>query len=286
MQDKRVRPGATDYYVHDEDGRPVGRVTAPHHGSLTEFLSPVGRLLQLALPEDSILLSFDRAGAFPAQMAELRDEGFEFVTYERRPYALLSEGEFTEAVVIDGEKLRLCEPREKNLGGGRGRVRRICVRTEDGRQVNLVAISKRSAARLVEVMRGRWSQENGFKHGTERWGFNQLDGRMVVPYGPETVIPNPARRRLDNALRIARVREGLARAELARLPKGHERCAKLEAEVGGGPRRTERAGATATLDADPRAPQGDRARRKAGAPRAGVQARHRHHPYRLRERRE
>jgi hypothetical protein len=25
MQDKRVKPGVTDYYVHDEDGRPVWR---------------------------------------------------------------------------------------------------------------------------------------------------------------------------------------------------------------------------------------------------------------------
>jgi hypothetical protein len=80
MQDKRVRPGASDYYLHDEDGRAVGRVTAPQHGSLTEFLTPIALMLRLALPHEAILLAFDRAGAFPSQMAELRDAGFEFVT--------------------------------------------------------------------------------------------------------------------------------------------------------------------------------------------------------------
>lgn len=230
MQDKRVRPGASDYYVHDEDGRPVGRLTAPHHGSLTDFLSPLCTTLRLALPEDTILVAFDRAGAFPEQMASLRDTGFEFVTYARRPYTVLSEAEFTEELVLGEEKLRWCETR-KNLGAGRGRVRRICVRTSDGRQMNLLANSQRPAPRLIEVMRGRWSQENGFKHGTERWGLNQLDGRTVVHYPPDTVIPNPARRRLDAVLRIWRAREGQVRSELARLQARDAPHAKLEDEL-------------------------------------------------------
>jgi hypothetical protein len=231
MQDKRVRPGASDYYVHDEDGRAVGRFSAPHHGALTDFLTPAALLLRLALPEETILLAFDRAGAFPVQLSELRDEGFEFVTYERRPYALLAEGAFTESITRDGEKLLLYEEEKRNLGGGRGRVRRICVRTEDGRQINLLAVSKRPAARLLDVMRGRWVQENGFKHAKERWGINQLDGRSVESYPPDTIIPNPARRRLDEGIRIARAREGLARVELARLPDAHDKRALIEATI-------------------------------------------------------
>ena len=230
MQDKRVRPGASDYYVHDEEGRPVGRVTAPQHGALTDFLSPISYLLRLALPEEAILLAFDRAGAFPSQLAQLRDERFEFVTYERRPYAQLPSSAFTETVVVGGERFRLFETR-KNLKGGRGRVRRIAVLTEDGRQMNLVAVSDRPARRLLEVMRGRWNQENGFKHGNERWGINQLDGRTVVPYPEDTIVPNPARRRLDEALRIARVREGQARAALARLPAGDSGREQLDTDI-------------------------------------------------------
>ena len=156
MQDKRVKPGTSDYYVHDEDGRPVLRICAPNHGALTDWLSPIAQLLRLALgAEETILLAFDRAGAFPEQMTQLRDGGFEFVTYERKPYPQLVAADFTEEVTLNGEKLRICDTR-KNLGNARGRVRRIAVRLPDGHQVNLLATSSRTAVELVEVMRGRW----------------------------------------------------------------------------------------------------------------------------------
>lgn len=232
MQDKRVLPGASDYYVHDEDGRPVFHHTAPEHGSLTEFLTPIARFLRESLgPDERIILAFDRAGSFATQLSELRNDGFEFVTYERRPYALLARPQFTKLVVLDKEKFWMHEERQKNLGKGRGRVRRICLLTEEGRQVNLVAVSSRPAEELVAVMRGRWRQENGFKHANERWGINQLDGRTVVPFSPDSVIPNPARRRLDNALRLARAREGELRNKLARLEADAPRRAKLAQEL-------------------------------------------------------
>jgi hypothetical protein len=105
------------------------------------------------------------------------------------------------------------------------------VRAPDGYQINLLAISKQPAKRLLEVMRGRWRQENGFKHANERWGINQLDARRVEPYPEDAIIPNPARRRLENALELARVREGLARNALARLPDDDSRRAHEETEL-------------------------------------------------------
>lgn len=232
MQDKRSRPGITDYWVHDEDGRPVLRRTVPSHDHLTHHLTPIGELLRLGLgPSVKILLAFDRAGSFPEQMAGLRDEGFEFVTYERRPFERLPEKAFEHTMVRGDETLRWHESRRRNLRNGRGRVRRICVLTGDGRQINLLAISELPAQDLVDVMRGRWLQENGFKHGNERWGINQLDSRTTEPYPPETIIPNPARRRLDRALRIARVREGDARRHLARLSEEHPRHTFFEREL-------------------------------------------------------
>lgn len=222
MQDKRSVPGVTDYYVHDEDGRPVCRVEAPGHDSLTDFLNPIGEFLRCGLDKGQrILLAFDRAGAFPEQMGKLRNADIEFVTYERRPYPLLSRTAFTEELKLDnGEVVWLHEKRLKNLGKGRGRVRRICMLTEDGNQVNLLAVSKEPAWRLVEIITGRWVQENSFKHGKERWGVNQLDRRKRLPYAPGTIIPNPARRRLDFSIRVSQEREGALRNKLARLEEG------------------------------------------------------------------
>jgi hypothetical protein len=231
MQDKRVRPGTTDYYVHDSDGRPVLRIDVPEHGSLTDMLLPIASLLRRALGDDErVLLAFDRAGAFPEQMAELRDAGVDFVTYERRPYPVLAASKYDRAVDLDDERVRFTQSRI-NLGKGRGRVQRISVLRDEKDQINLVAVSELPAEQLIAIMAGRWRQENGFKHGVERWGINQLDGRTVEPYPPDAIIPNPARRRLDRALRIARVHEGDLRNGLARLGADHPRRAHLKGDL-------------------------------------------------------
>ena len=232
MQDKRVRPGITDYYVHDEDGRPLLRVDVASHDSLPQWLTPIGSLLRRIVGADErVLLAFDRAGAFAESMAGLRDTGFELVTYERRPFPAMSESAFTEVTRFDDDdEVRFVEA-QTNLGRGRGRVRRIAVREADGRQVNLLAVSMLPATRLIAIMRGRWRQENGFKHGVERWGINQLDRRKTVPYPPDTIVPNPARRRLDRALRAACIRDGDARRLLAELPDGDRRRERAERDL-------------------------------------------------------
>jgi len=243
MQDKRAVPGITDYYVHDEDGRPVFRVDTPSHDSLTDWLSPIAKILCGGLEKGQrILLAFDRAGAFPENMANLRNTNVEFVTYERKPYRSLSKSAFTEEVTMeDGEVFLVHEKRLANLGKKRGRVRRISLLTEEGSQINLLAVSKEPAWRLIEIITGRWVQENGFKHGKERWGFNQLDRRKVVDYDPATIIPNPARRRLDFSFKLVDEREGKLRNKLARLnaqsPKFEtlhtdlQTCVALKAEM-------------------------------------------------------
>lgn len=241
MQDKRVLPGASDYYVHDETGRPVFRIDTPSHDSLCQWLMPIVTRLRDGLgAEERILLVFDRAGAFPVEMATLRDAGVEFVTYERRPYSDLAPSDFDRTVVVRGETYGAHESRLKNLGAGRGRVRRIALRAPDGKQINLLAISAAPLEQLVGLLMGepdpnapsgRWQQENAFKHGVERWGINQLDGRKVEPYPPGTIIPNPARRRNERALKIARADEGRARCALAVEGLTEKRRTRAESDL-------------------------------------------------------
>lgn len=231
MQDRRVLPGTSDYYIHDEDGRSVLRIAVPSHDSLPAMLPPLSKKLRIALGDQQrILLAFDRAGAHAAPLAALRDARFEAVTYERAPYPTLPASAFTPTEIL-GEKVGLHESRLHNLGEGRGRVRRIAVLTGDGRQVNFLAVSKEPAERLVEILWLRWRQENGFKHGVERWGINQLDDRKVEQVPRGTIIPNPARNRLERALRIARVAEGDARRTLARLPADNPKRPRVEADL-------------------------------------------------------
>ena len=119
MQDKRVLPGTTDYYVHDEDGRPMFRVPVTSHDHLTDWLLPLGKRLRDALGADeTILIAFDRGGAFAEPLAALRDANFDFVTYERKPYAELPTTAFAPATIA-GDSVGLHESRLRNLGKGR-----------------------------------------------------------------------------------------------------------------------------------------------------------------------
>jgi hypothetical protein len=237
MQDKRVLPGASDYWIHDQDGRPLLRISSPSHEHMTERLRPAARLLRDGLDRagaerTKIALVFDRAGAFPAEMAALRNAGIEFVTYERGPWARLMTTEFDQEVVVGGETIRFCEKHDKNLGRGRGRVRRIRLLMEDGEQVSIVGISDANAEELIVAMLARWAmQENQFKYGVERLGINQLDGRRVDLVPDDEVIPNPARRRLLNALSVARRLEGEALRQLAQLPADNKKRARWEHEL-------------------------------------------------------
>ncbi len=242
MQSRRVVPGTTDFYVHDEDGRPMLRRAVPEHEHLTDHLLPLGTQLRDALgPNERILLVFDRGGAFAEQLATLRDADFDFVTYERKPLTgKLASTAFDQTIEIRGDTYGLAEHRHKNLGRGRGRIRRISLRTPDGKQINVVAVSELPAAQLVGILlgreakadpSGRWLQENSFHHNVARWGINQLDGRRVEPYPPGTIIPNPARRRLARAFKIWRAAEGEARRQLARLTSDDKRRANAERDL-------------------------------------------------------
>ena len=232
MQDKRAVPGCSDYYVHDEEGRPLWRINVPEHSPLTDWLLPLARRLREALgPDQRLLLCFDRAGAHPEQMAALRTEGVEFVTYERKPYPTLPSSAFGPPLRLREETVRLCEAPRKNLRKGRGRVRRISVLFSNGKQINLLAVSTQPPLWLLQVMVGRWCQENSFKYAGERWGQDQLDGRRVEPYPGKALIPNPARRRIEAALRLSRAREGQALRMLASLGPSDPRRADLEREL-------------------------------------------------------
>lgn len=236
MQERRAVPGTTDYYVHDADGRPLLRVDVSSHDSLSQWLRPIAEMCRRAVGEGTtVLLGFDRGGAFPEEMAALREHDFEFVTYERAPYRQLTSTAFDHELelVRDGkrETIRWVEGARKNLGKGRGRVRRISLQTHDGKTINLLAVSRLPAEALIAFQLHRWRQENAFKHGVERWGLNHLDGREVEAVPPDEVIPNPARRRLDLRMRFARTEEGRARSALARLTETDPARARHEQDL-------------------------------------------------------
>ena len=240
MQAKRAVPGTTDFYVHDETGCPLWRMSTTSHDSLCAWLMPAVDFARLSLGEHvTPVLVFDRGGSFPEAMAELRDAGAEFVTYERKPYPELPATVFDQSLSIALESrphepivIRYTEAPQKNLRAERGRVRRIALLTDDGHQVNLVAVSSQPAEVLIRWQLARWGlQENQLKHEVERWGINQLDGRKVEPYPADAIVPNPERRRLERVLKLSHTAEGEAWRKLVRLEEGDPRREQIEKDI-------------------------------------------------------
>ncbi len=62
-------------------------------------------------------------------------------------------------------------------------------------------------------------------------GINQLDGRTTEPVPPDMIIPNPARRRLDRAIKIARQAEGRLRCKLSAIDADAPKRAETEAAL-------------------------------------------------------
>lgn len=218
MQERRARPGASDYHLANDGGQSLLRVTTRQ--SLPALLAPMALVVKTALGDTArFLLCFDRAGTFPKPMFEMKSGGAEFVAWEREPYCRPAIKRFLEAgqeIEVGRKTFRILES-GANLGKGRGRVRRIWLLTPDNEVLSVLSNSTEDAAWLVGVMVRRWVQENGFKHGGARWGFNQLDGRLVEPVPDEEIIVNPKRRALDAQIERASEREGDLLRHLARL---------------------------------------------------------------------
>lgn len=229
MQGKCTVPGAMEYWVHDVEGRPVLLIPVAPNVSLPETVRRWVAFLREKLGANTpLMLVFDRAGAFPGLFKWLRDHGVQFVTYQRATYRKFCrtwferKGRPMTLREVDGQKVQvLVQEGQMNLGAERGRVRRMRILMPDDAQMNVVAWSKESAEWLCQTLFTRWRQENAFKHGVERWGLNQLDGRQVedVPVG--TLVTNPLRTNLDRMLRNARDREKVLRLKLQQLYPGH-----------------------------------------------------------------
>jgi len=231
MQLKRAVPGVTDYWIHDVRGRPIAPVTAFQQGAMTQFLSQCAQYIRNVLGATrKVLVVIDRAGAFPVVVAELKAllEGpVDFLTYERAPYRRYGRKYFEEygkaiEIVYHGKKVRVLILDRPGLLGKKRRepVRRMCLLLPGEIQVNMLTSSEAPADWLVQTLFARWCQENAFKYGGERWGFDQLDSRKVVAYRDGTLIPNPFLRNLKRGLATARKMDAKNRSALAALKRG------------------------------------------------------------------
>jgi transposase len=197
----------TDIWVNQQDAQPLLVVTAPANDDLLamlrrQILPEVRRLAG----ERRVTIVFDREGWSPKFFREIRDQGFDVLTYRKGKYAAWARRAFrTVTGVVDGRSVsyELAERSTRLLPGFRVReVRRLCA---NGHQTAVVTTCQDLPLEVVAYrMFERWTQENFFRYMRQHFALDALMSYAVEPSDPESTIPNPARKAAAKALATSR----------------------------------------------------------------------------------
>jgi transposase len=203
-------PGVHTYFVGDQNGRPLLFLTETLSANLAKAMPRVVHAVREVVGDRPFTVIFDRGGYDGQLFTWLVSQGVGFITYQKgdpkRPQDVFVRRETR----FEGRRVRFFLAEDEVKVAGTGPWRRIVVRTKDGHQTPILTTlaSDISAARVACLMFARWRQENLFKYMGEHHGLDRLVSYAAEPADPDSLIPNPERKRLDR--RIADLRKQAA----------------------------------------------------------------------------
>jgi len=231
QQRGRPMPGTKDFHVNDRRADPLFCVTAEATESLLAMLDStlLPEVRRLVGPQRRVTIVFDREGWSPKRFAQWKDQGFDVLTYRKRPQSRWQERFFsTVEGTVGGEKVdyQLAE-RTVKLSHGL-HVREIRRLTDDGHQTAVITTSETLPLRAVaHRMFSRWRQENFFRYMRHEFALDHLCTYEVEPADPQREVVHPERARLQKQL--ASAQRSLARLKdqsRAMLPGGLARVGR------------------------------------------------------------
>ena len=211
-------PAATDFWVNDAHGAPLFVVTGEVVSALTRALLPILSEVRSLLGKGvRATVVFDRGGWSPKLFRKILNMGFDILTYRKGKCPRYPAAEFrTVRGSVDGREVEY-SLRDGSVRAGKGLRLRSIVRLKDGHQTHVVTSrSDLPALDLAYRMFERWRQENYFKYADHEFDLDALDTYMVDDEDAERMVPNPARKRLDKAIRSLRGKLEELEAELGR----------------------------------------------------------------------
>ena len=165
-------------------------------------------------------ICFDRGGWSPKLFAELSLSGFHLLTYKKGRSELLARAAFFPAVFVDGvgnHHAYLLSDRPVEIPYDSGKRFFSCreiVRLDEatGHQTQIITTrADPDPAAIAHQMFSRWRQENFFRYMRAHYGLDALDTYATTSDDPDRLVPNPARKTADAALRAGR--HALSQAE-------------------------------------------------------------------------
>jgi ferredoxin len=242
---KSVVRGETDYWVHLSSGRPLLVVHDAANGPFAKVLrEQVLPEIRRVVGEQRVTVVFDRAGWCKDLMWALLAANFDFITYRKGDYQPLDENLFhPETIQRHGHTVPYEVAEDVFAEEGWPPLRLIAVKKKNGQQTHMVASGRATWETLgktaepdlppVEVawwMLGRWCQENWLKYMKEEFFLDVLVDYTTEPDDPQREVVNPARRKLDRQLRIARARLNREEAKLAQWKRGEHKARRKDRE--------------------------------------------------------
>lgn len=201
-----AEPGHTDVHVHDATGRALCFLNRPLNDSLVKALPTIVQEIRAVVPEDRVILIFDRGGYSGAGFGALTEQGIGFITYlkgrkarrrfpsdrfERRWWQL------DDPAGIRKRRRHVYRLYERGTRiCGAGVVRTVVMEDAEGQIPILTNCEQMPPAKVVHLLRLRWRQENSFKYLSTHYGIEQ-----IIQYGATTepddrLVDNPVRARL------------------------------------------------------------------------------------------
>lgn len=202
-------PGVHTYFVGDSEGKPLLFLTEDLSANLGKAMPQVIAAIEEVLGDRHFAVVFDRGGFDGKLFDWLTERKVDFITYQRGT-PKLDDGLFSRHECrFEGRRVRFWLAEDMVMVAKSGPWRRIVVRTKSGHQTPIITNLGHSvpAARVACLMFARWRQENLFKYMGEHHGLDELVSYGVEMTDPDTLIPNPTRKRL--ARQIAERRKEL-----------------------------------------------------------------------------
>ena len=222
----RAERGRADTHVTAHDGRAVCFISGEPSGLSVTLPKALAELKKAAGPGATIMLGFDRGGAYPQVFRHCREQNVHWVTYRRAPLAVSAMLPVITTATIGGKTRTITWAEEKVQLKDYGEARQLTL-FEHGKVVLQILTSDFDAcpADILSWLKSRWREENFLKYASENYGIDKICDYAAAIETNTKITANPARKAANTAAQRAGEGGRRRRARLRRAARrpGHHR---------------------------------------------------------------
>ncbi len=214
----RAERGRSDTHVTAHDGRAVCFVSGQPSGLSSALPKALAELKKAVPAGTSVMLGFDRGGAYPQVFRHCREQGVHWVTYRRAPLAVPAMLAVITTITTGGRARQIAWAEERVQLKDYGQARQITL-FEHGKVALQILTSDFDAcpAEILAWLKSRWREENFLKYASENYGIDKICDYLAGIEANTKITGNPARKQANAAVREAQKTLAAAERDLAVL---------------------------------------------------------------------